>query len=77
MQMNGTFINRIDAHINRIKTIIYRKRKAGIPFLAEEVKIDHLLQCKKSIHYFQEDLLGDEMCSHCYFIKKKERMKVE
>ncbi len=70
--MNGIFINRIDAHINRIKTIIYRKKKAGIPFLVEEVIIDHLNLCKQSVHSFQEDLLGQDMCRHCYFVKKKE-----
>lgn len=65
-------INRIDKHIQRLKILISRKKKAKLNITSQLTEIDGLQDCKKGRHYWVESLFdGDEYCKKCFLPKNK------
>jgi len=65
-------INRIDAHIQRLKILIGRRRKAGLSSFDQLAKIEHLANCKSGNHIFVKSLFeNDQYCKHCFMNKIK------
>jgi len=65
-------INRIDAHIQRLKILIGRRKKAGIDIDEQLKQIEHLVHCKSGNHVFVKSLFeNDQYCKHCFMNKIK------